>query len=457
MKKIGRYVVRGLLGRGGMARVYKVELPPIGKIAALKCFSPDPMLAQLMGRDPLRDLFVSEALTLARLQHPNIVTIHDFDHHLVDPFYVMDFAANNLGILMGESFRVERPTRVIDIGKALHYTRQTLEGLACLHDAGIIHRDIKPFNLLVDARDQIKICDFGLSKIRGEAFAGPENLNVGSPFYAPPEQEASPDLVDANADLYPVGIMLYRMLTGRLPQTEPSDSEYLTPSKWNPHLDAEWDRFIATAIDPQPARRFNKATDMLAALKKLTSHWEQTKEKSCTLITEVNAQQEMNPPQRISKIRRHPIKVRPHIAKTRFKLDRLWRPSIYVANAFKHQSELVLRDDTTALVWQQSGSAYPRTWFQARAYIDALNKEGLAGRHTWRLPTAEELMTLLRPATSTRDLCIAPVFDATQRWLWSVDRRSYMAAYYADIELGFIGWQDFSAPFYVKAVCSENY
>lgn len=456
MKKIGRYIVRGLLGRGGMARVYKVELPPIGKIAALKYFSPDPMLAQLMGRDPLCDLFVSEALTLARLQHPNIVNIHDFDHHQGDPFYVMDFAANNLGKLMGESYRVERPTRAIDIDKALDYTQQILDGLACLHDAGIIHRDIKPFNLLVDARDQIKICDFGLSKLRGEAFSGPANLNVGSPYYAPPEQEASPDQVDTSADIYPVGIMLYRMLTGRLPQTVPGDPAYLSPSKWNTHLDAAWDGFIATAIDPQPRKRFGKATDMLTALKQLTLHWEQTKEKSCALIPEENTRQVLDTPHCIGDIRRHPIKVPPFEAKNRFKLDRLWRPCIYVANAFERQPEGVIIDGATSLIWQQSGSAFPRTWLQANAYIEALNKDGLAGCHAWRLPTAEELMTLLRPAPSTRDLCIAPVFDATQRWLWSADRRSFMAAYYADIELGFIGWQDFNAPFYVKAVCSDN-
>ena len=189
MKRIGRYLIRGLLGRGGMGKVYKVELPAIGKIAALKLLDPDPVVAKLLGIERLRNLFISEARTMSGVNHPNIVAIHDFDWHAEKPFYVMDFFANNLGAMIGESYRTEVPSRRIVVDKALDYTRQTLDGLACLHDAGIYHRDIKPFNLLVTAWDTIRICDFGLSKLRGEAYAGPANLNVGSPYYAAPEQE----------------------------------------------------------------------------------------------------------------------------------------------------------------------------------------------------------------------------------------------------------------------------
>ena len=83
-----------------------------------------------------------------------------------------------------------------------------------MHHAGIIHRDIKPYNLLVTDHDTIKICDFGFSKVRGENFSGPPTLKFGSAWYAPPEQEDNPDSVDFSADLYAVGITLYRMLTG---------------------------------------------------------------------------------------------------------------------------------------------------------------------------------------------------------------------------------------------------
>lgn len=453
MKHIGRYIVRGLLGRGGMAKVFKVELPPIGKIAALKRFDPDPVLVDLMGKDRLRDLFVNEALTLARLQHPHIVSIHDFDKDQSgDPFYVMDFAANNLGALLGETYRVEHASRRINVDKALRYAHHTLDGLACLHDAGIIHRDIKPFNLLVNSQDQIKICDFGLSKLRGEVFTGPANLNVGSPYYAPPEQERHPDQVTPSADLYPVGIMLYRMLTGALPGAALNHPGYRPPSALNSNLDTTWDDFIAIAIEPQPASRFNSALEMLSALAKLAAHWKIEREKTCAMMEDTANDAGATPKQ--PRLRHHPIKIAPDQAPQLFQLNALWQPKANVINNFENYPEGLIYDHTTDLMWQQSGSAYPLTWHQAQAYVSKLNSEKPDHLQTWRLPTVAELITLLRPTAEGRELCIASRFDPTQHWLWSADRRSFMAAYYADIELGFIGWQDFSAPFYVRGVCS---
>lgn len=454
MKQIGRYIVKGLLGRGGTAKVFKVELAPIGKIGALKLFAPDPVLVNLMGFGHLKDLFVSEALTLSRLQHPNIIRIHDFDEYKGSPFFVMDFAANNLGVLMGETYRVEQPSRIINVEKVLHYTRQTLEGLGCLHDAGIIHRDIKPFNLLVNAQDQIKICDFGLSKLRGETYRGPDNLNVGSPYYAAPEQEAHPDQVAVNADIYPVGIMLYRMLTGQLPRTSPMDPTYQPPSALNTVLDAVWDQFVADAIHPQPEERFGNAIIMRQVLRELTEHWTQQREKTCALLPDEAPSTIPSPVPDAPFVRQIPIRTNPGNACRQFKIDPLWRPITYVSNNFKSLPDNLVLDHTTGLVWQRAGSDYPRIWQDAHAYVEQLNATKRGGFERWRLPTIEELMTLLRPQAVGRDFCIVPLFDATQRWLWSADRRSFVAAYYADIEMGFVGWQDFSAPFYVRGVCS---
>jgi serine/threonine protein kinase len=456
MRRIGRYIVRGLLGRGGMAKVFKVELAPIGKIAALKLFDPAPVLVNLMGADRLKALFIGEATALARLQHPHIVSIHDFDENQGNPFYVMDFEANNLGVVMGESYRVEQPSRVIDVDKALRYTHHTLNGLACLHHAGIIHRDIKPFNLLISAQDRIKICDFGLSKLRGEIIAGPANLNVGSPYYAAPEQERQPDQVAPNADLYPVGIMLYRMLTGRLPLTAPTDPVYQPPSALNTNLDTVWDRFVEAAIDPQPQARFGSALTMRQALHGLTAHWARQKERACALIDSKPRFRMSDAPPVVPCLRQDPIKTGPGKAPGHFQLNPLWQPETYWANHFEARPDNLVLDHTTALIWQRTGSAYPHTWQQAQAYAGHLNNEKLGALESWRLPTVEELMTLLRPAVKGRDRCIASIFDTTQRWLWSADRRSFVAAYYADIEVGFIGWQDVNAPFYVRAVCNTK-
>ncbi|MBI5896192.1 MAG: DUF1566 domain-containing protein, partial [Desulfobacterales bacterium] len=114
----------------------------------------------------------------------------------------------------------------------------------------------------------------------------------------------------------------------------------------------------------------------------------------------------------------------------------------------------IVFDSATRLVWQRAGCPYPRTWSEAGDYIQSLNADKFAGHEGWRLPTIDELATLLRPTPQVQDLCISPLFDPVQRWLWSADRRSFTAAYYVDVQLGFVGWQDLSARYYVRAVCS---
>lgn len=456
MKKIGRYIIQGLLGRGGMGKVFKVRLPIINKIAALKLLDPDPLVAKLMGIEKLRALFIREAVTMAGLNHPNIVAVYDFDEHDGKPFFVMDYYPNNLGTILGEHYTVEDSSRRILVDKALDYTFQTLNGLDCLHDAQILHRDIKPFNLLVTGQDTIKICDFGLSKLRNEAFAGPANLNVGSPYYAAPEQEDDPDSVDVRTDLYPVGVMLYRMLTCRLPYLNDFDRRYLPPSHINPDLDARWDDFFTSAIAWRRRERFANVGTMKNALTELQSHWQKHKEMSCAKPDLVTDPPPYTVQGHISPLRRTPRKLSPHQAAKCFDLDGLWQPKKYTHNQFVFPNEKTLSDETTGLTWQKSGSGYARTWRKAHLYIQQLNEEAYGGIRNWRLPTIDELISLLKPSAQGSTLCIETAFDPTQKWIWSVDRRSYVSAYYVDIELGFVGWQDFSAPFYVRAVSRSD-
>jgi serine/threonine protein kinase len=192
MKKIGKYEVCGLLGKGGMGTVYKVRMPVVGKVVALKLFRPHPNLVTLLGEEETRRYFVKEAITMAGLRHPNIVAIWDFHGSKDLTFFVMEYFCNNLGLIIGETYRVEEPSRIVSVDKAIDYTRQILVGLSRLHQAGIIHRDIKPYNILVTDQNTVKITDFGLSKLRGEDFGKPSNLMVGSPYYAAPEQEEDP-------------------------------------------------------------------------------------------------------------------------------------------------------------------------------------------------------------------------------------------------------------------------
>jgi serine/threonine-protein kinase len=446
MDRIGKYMIRGLLGRGGMSKVYKVEVPVIKKIVALKLLAPDPLLVDLIGMKKIRELFVSEAVKLAGLRHPNIVEIWNFDHFDDRPFYLMDYYFNNLGIMIGETQRTEQPSRLIKFAKAIDWTRQILTGLACMHHSGIIHRDIKPFNLLLTDAEVVKICDFGLSKVGGETISHPSNLKVGSAWYASPEQEADPEHVDFRTDLYSTGIILYRMLTGQLPIGVPE-----APSRFNPDLDSDWDDYILRSINPDPEKRFGSANDMRMQLLALERAWQKKLQLTCETPSADEIQVHLQKA-RGFRPRKDGLKIALRDAKKFFNLDNLWRPLHYIENDFAVDAEGTLTDRTTGLTWQQAGSEYPLTWQEAKFYIEALNQQQYAGCKVWRLPTVDELMSLLTATPHGEHLCIEPVFDPNQRAFWSCDRKSYTAAWYVSVDMGFVHWQDLSASYYVKAV-----
>lgn len=446
MKKIGRYQIRGLLGRGGMSTVYKVSLSVIDKVVALKLLSPHPNLVDLLGAGKVRRRFLAEALTMAHLRHPNLLAIWDFDEADDELFFVMEYYCNNLGLIIGENYRVEAPSRVLQVDKAIHYTRQVLSGLSCLHDAGIVHRDIKPFNILVTDEDTVKIGDFGLSKLRGERISTPANLVVGSPYYAAPEQEEDPERVDARADLYSVGVMLYRMLTGVLPLDGRKNL-----SAFNPDLDRTWDDFLMKAMARRREERFPSAKDMLSALDDLREAWEEKKEAVCRTPEVVTPQTPRGGAPR-HRLRSQCVKVRPREARRLFGVDELWRPVQYITNDLQANKDGTVRDAATGLLWQLGGSDYPITWEQAHGYVQELNQGRFGGYEDWRLPTVDELMSLLTPVARVGDLCIEPVFDEEKRWLWTSDRRSYMAAWYVSVDKGFVSWQDFTCYYYARAV-----
>jgi len=447
MKSIGKYEILGLLGRGGMGKIFKVRLPVIGKIAALKLLAPNPFLVDILGMDRIEALFISEAVTMAGLRDPHLLEIWDFDKADGRYFYTMDYYCNNLGTMMGETSQIELPSRIIPTDRAIHYVRQTLEGLACLHHAGIVHRDIKPFNILITDQDTVKIGDFGLSKLRGEAVGSPQNLKIGSPFYAPPEQETDPDHVDFSADLYAVAVTLYRMLTGCLPQASPAP-----PSRTNPDLGENWDQFLFKAISPKPQDRFTSAGQMLKALEKLEADWIIRKERACNFLDNRQAKPSANSWPDSFWPRKEPVRIRPREARTIFGLDDLWRPRQYITNRFHSLDGHRVLDQSTGLTWQQAGSPYPLTWKQAKAYIQSLNSVQSAGFSSWRLPTVDELMSIVTRPSQGLDLCMEPVFDSSQKWLWSADKRSFMAAWYLSMDLGFVSWQDMTGYFYVKGV-----
>lgn len=273
-------------------------------------------------------------------------------------------------------------------------------------------------------------------------------MKVGSPWYAAPEQELDPESIDARADLYAVGITLQRMLTGQL-----STQSDRLPSRVHPDLDSSWDDYIRRATATEREKRFENAQQMLIELDRLETAWHIRKEQICALISDKSGPGAAEPSGARFQMRSQATKMSPPEAQAMLPVDRLWRPSEY-----RHQRYEIgpyggtLINEHSGCGWQLSGSPFPVNWQDAHRYIDELNRSSFEGVERWRLPTGEELLALLTPPVQGEALCIEPLFDNRQTTLWSCDRRSFMAAWYASLDLGFIDWQDFSARHYVRAV-----
>jgi len=210
----GKYKTTRLIGKGGMSRVYEAQHLTLEKTVCIKVLVADVnMMEQLVPR------FRREADAICRLNHPNIVQVLDFGQapQTSAPYLVMEYAP---GRPLGQFIDEEHP---LDEKRIVHVMEQTLSALAEAHAAGIIHRDLKPANIIVTPlrteEDFVKVLDFGIAKILGDPEADKltrTGMLFGTPEYMAPEQ-ARGDEVDHRADIYSIGVILYRMVTGRTP------------------------------------------------------------------------------------------------------------------------------------------------------------------------------------------------------------------------------------------------
>ncbi|SHO47445.1 protein kinase domain-containing protein [Desulfopila aestuarii] len=448
METVGRYTILGRLGRGGMSTVYKAMAPVTGRIVALKILRPrDDIFADLVGAERLREMFVEEARIMGEIDHEHVATILDCDENEGAPFIVLEYFSHSLGDMIGEAYRVEDRSRRLSVQRSCLYLLQALKGLERLHFAGIVHRDIKPYNLMITSDDRVKIIDFGLSRVRGEEPMAIPGMQVGSPYYSAPEQGTSPEAADGRADLYSLGVMMYRMLTGCLVE---SRTEIELPSRLNRELDSSWDDFLLKTLAVEPGERFADATRMRVELEQLFDEWKSSSARNCGIENLWSQEVGDNSIQ----LRSEPCRIMYKDIRATLELDELFRPTGFYRHQLVVKSPLLLYDPVTGLYWQRSGTGFTLNWHQARDYVHYLNETAFAGHSGWRLPTTAELVTVLRSPTATRDFCIDPHFASSLHWLWSADHCTKKAAWMADIVESYIGRLDMDGAASVCAVCS---
>jgi serine/threonine protein kinase len=203
--RISHYRVLEKLGEGGMGVVYKAHDLTLDRPVAIKLLT-----AQFSADDQEKQRFIQEAKAASALDHPNICTIHEIGQTEDGQMFIV------MACYEGRTLKVEIQQCALALEKILQFAVQIVQGLAKVHQKGIVHRDIKPANIFITNDDVVKIVDFGLAKLAGQTKLTKTGSTVGTVAYMSPEQ-ARGETVDHRTDIWSFGAVLYEMLTGRLP------------------------------------------------------------------------------------------------------------------------------------------------------------------------------------------------------------------------------------------------
>ncbi|MGD2113980.1 MAG: serine/threonine-protein kinase [Acidobacteriota bacterium] len=272
-RQIGSWILERELGRGGMGAVFLARHARLGTPAAVKALSP------ALGVEPgFRDRFEREAEVHAGLRHPHVARVHDYLEEDDRWFLVIEYLpGGSLADLLADlpaSGAAAAPHR------AVGWIRQALAGLSHAHEHGVVHRDVKPANLMLDEHGAVKVSDFGIARPAAGTQLTSTGMSLGTLQYMSPEQLDAPDRVDRRADLYSTGVVLYELLAGRVPFDGETPSQifraHLTDEPPPPirelrpdlaaTLDPALERIVLRSLERDPERRFQSAGEMRDAL-----------------------------------------------------------------------------------------------------------------------------------------------------------------------------------------------
>lgn len=277
MDRIGKFIIKRALANTGVSRVLFCLDPDLKVPVAVKLF--DPQMNRIdpgnhFGIDNWRARFISEARIMATFDHPNIVAVKQLSY-LQDgrPYIVMPYVSANLVYEIGKDVSLERAAdlpeserpRAVSVERAITLLRQILRGLAVIHARGMIHRDIKPGNILLTELHggSVKLCDFGMVKTEDRSLTR-SGLWLGTLDYISPEQRESATDVDTRADIFSTGMVGYRLLTGRLPA-----GSFPAPREVSPDVPVGLSNLVMRAMHPDRSQRPKDAAEMLRLLDRI--------------------------------------------------------------------------------------------------------------------------------------------------------------------------------------------
>jgi serine/threonine protein kinase len=262
-KKLGKYEIIERIGRGGMAEVYRGYHAALDRYVAIKLLHP------FLADDPeFKDRFENEARNVAKLRHPNIVQVYDFEYDEEGDSYYMVMEMINGPTLKDRLFDLEVNNDSFSVGEAIRIVKSAAEALAYAHQRSMIHRDVKPANLMLDEDGRVVLTDFGIAKIvTGAQFTASGGM-VGTPAYMAPEQGLG-EAGDERSDIYSLGVILYQLITGRLPYDADTplaiilkhvNSELPLPSRFV-DIPEDLEKIICRALEKEPEDRYQTAIE----------------------------------------------------------------------------------------------------------------------------------------------------------------------------------------------------
>jgi serine/threonine-protein kinase len=354
---LGNYKITSKIGEGGMGTVFKGIDEMLEREVAIKMLRPD-----FTRESEIVERFRSEAITLAKLNHPNIATLHSFFRNADDYFMVMEYVR---GETLDSLIRRSGP---LPVERAIQLFGLALEGIGHAHTMGIIHRDIKPANMMLTEKGSIKVMDFGIARVLGSTRMTRQGTIIGTVEYMAPEQIQGKDS-DSRTDVYSLGILLYEMLTGRVPFKHDSEFGLMMmqindppppPRTFAPHLPLHVEQAIMRSLAKRPDARFQSVGEFRLALQGMALSNPLAQQPAPTVpISKFSINQDV--------ITTHPIDGNSHLGQTAFVNH----------STDSHQSQ----SGSTQALSSSSGSIYPAS--QASGYSTAPQTGSFFSRLNW--------------------------------------------------------------------------